>query len=223
MRLLRNTLLITAMGGLLALTLASNAFASTVTFNYNAVISGSTPAGTAPWVQAIFDDGGSSGSVTLTMTTSGLSGSENITGMYFNLDSSLNPTSLSFNYLGTTGAAATSVQTGVDAFKADGDGKYDVLFNFPTASGFNAGQTVKYQITGISSLTALSFNVLSACGNPSCSGPGNFYAAAKVQNIGASSGWIASNAGVVPVPAALWLFGSGLVGLAAAVRRKKST
>ena len=34
--------------------------------------------------------------------------------------------------------------------------------------------------------------------------------------------WLASNAPIVPVPAAVWLFGSGLIGLVGVARRKKS-
>lgn len=220
-----------ALAGVLALPCIPVAQASTVTFNYSAIISGDTPAGTSPWIKATFDDGGGTGTVNLTITTSGLTGSENVTGMYFNLDPALNPTSLSFSFtaLGSTGPAATSIQTTAaeppsSAFKADGDGLYDILFNFPTGSGFNANETVKYSITGIASLTASSFNFLSACGNPSCSGPGNYYAAAKVQNTPGPTGssWIASNVGVVPIPAAVWLFGSGLLGLIGLARRKAS-
>ncbi|MHB8535826.1 MAG: VPLPA-CTERM sorting domain-containing protein [Sulfuricaulis sp.] len=223
MKLLKNPVPIAIFAGLLALCIPPFTQAATVTFNYDTLISGSTPAGTSPWITATFDDGGTSGTVTLTMSASGLVPSENISGMYFNLNPALNLSSLSFSYLGTTGPAATSVQVGTDSYKADGDGKYDILFNFPTGSGFDAGETVKYQITGISSLTAQSFNFLSACGNPSCSGPGSFYAAAHVQNInGYNSGWIASNAGVVPIPAAVWLFGSGLLGLVGIARRKKN-
>lgn len=216
-------LLVAALAGVLAMPGMPNAQASTVTFNYTAIISGDTPAGTSPWVQATFDDGGSSGTVTLTMTTSGLTGSENVSGMYFNLDTTLNPTSLSFAYLGTTGPGATSVQTNTNTYKADGDGMYDILFNFPTGTGFNPNETVKYSITGIPSLTAQSFNFLSACGNPNCSGPGNFYAAAKVQNTPGTTGssWIASNVGVVPLPAGVWLFGSGLLGLLGIAKRRR--
>lgn len=222
MKLAQHLTLPLILSGLLAFFFSPVTHASTVTFDYDRVISGTAPAGSTPWVTAVFDDGGTSGTVTLTMVAPGLSGSENITGMYFNLDPALNPNNLSFSYLGSTGPAATSVQTGVNAFKADGDGKYDILFNFPTSSGFTAGDTVQYRITGISTLTSGSFNFLSACGNLNCSGPGNFYAAAHVQNIGANSGWIASNVGIVPIPGALWLFGSGLLGLAGLARSKKN-
>jgi len=226
-KLPQKLLLAAALAGVLAMQAAPDAQASTVTFNYTAIISGDTPVGTSPWVQSTFDDGGSSGTVTLTMMTSGLTGSENVSGMYFNLNPTLDPTSLVFTYLGTTGPAATSPvlttasEPPSSTFKADGDGKYDILFNFPTGSGFNPNETVKYSITGIPSLTAQSFNFLSACGNPSCSGPGNFYAAAHVQNTpGTGSSWIASNVGVVPIPSAVWLFGSGLLGLIGMARRK---
>lgn len=209
--------------------LAPASQASIVTFNYNQVISGSGLTSGSTWLKAVFNDGGSSGAVTLTMSTPGLVGSQNVSGMYFNIDPTLNSSlnNLSFTYLSgsSSGPAASSVSVGNNAFKADGDGRYDILFSFPTGSGFNANETVTYQITGIPSLTAQSFNYLSACGSPSCTGPGNFYAAAHVQNTsGGSSEWVGSNAGsVTAVPEAnIWammVVGLGALGLR--LRRKR--
>lgn len=219
------------LGVLFMVALAPASQASIVTFNYDQVISGSgLVPGPNPWLTATFNDGGSSGAVTLTMSTSGLVGSQNVSGMYFNIDPTLNASlsNLSFTYLSgsSSGPAASSVSVGNNAFKADGDGRYDILFSFPTGSGFNANETVTYQITGIPSLTAQSFNYLSACGSPSCTGPGNFYAAAHVQNTGGSgSEWVGSNVGsVTAVPEAnIWaLMSVGLGALALRFRRRRA-
>jgi hypothetical protein len=199
---------------LLAGAVAAPASAATVTFLYNYEFSGAqSPAGPAPWMSATFDDFGGTGSVRVTIATSGLSGVESVMGAYFNLDPNLNPASLGFAYV--SGQAATSVQTGVNAFQADGDGRYDIRFNYPDGGGFDAGETSVYTISGIASLTAASFNFFSS----PAGGQGVYLAAAHVQNIGGigqGSGWIAP----IPVPAAGWLLGTGLLALLGAGLRR---
>jgi len=110
---------------------------------------------------------------------------------------------------------ATVVDTGVDQFKADGDGLYDILFDFPPppgdmASRFTTGETVIYDLTYISPIDVSSFDFLSAPDG----GAGEFFTAAQIQSIGPGgngSGWI----GFVPEPATGSLLALGLVGLAA--------
>lgn len=219
-----NRLLYASAGILMFAGSMTQAQAASLTLNFDFEFSGgSDPVGTAPWVVATFDDGDTLGSVSLTIDASGLSASEFIGSTYFNLDPSLDPTSLAFTRTGGTGpsAAQTSISTGTNAFKADGDGLYDILFDFPPPPGsggakFEAGEAVTYDITGIASLAASSFDFLSAPDG----GHGPFTAAAHVQGINADpdSGWIAPS--VVPVPAAVWLFGSGLLGLIGVARKK---
>jgi len=190
--------------------------AATLTYDFNNSF-GDTPADGAPdpWLTAIFDDGGSAGSVTLSVTVGGSVGIAEITELYFNLDPILNPTDLSINYVGGSGPAPLSINQGVDAYKADGDGLYDIFINLPTSTDtFDAGETLVFDIGGIASLTAGDFNYLSFPDG----GTGPFLAAAKVQSTGIDgdgSDWIAP----VPVPAAVWLFASGL-GLLGWLRRK---
>lgn len=189
----------------------ANVHAAQTSFEYNHAFTGTAPAGTAPWLHALFDDNGVAGRVTLTLSSAGLSGAETVNGMYFNLDPTLNPNSLSFYYnaAASTGPAASSIAIGVNKYRADGDGYYDIFFNFPPPGKvrFSDNETVVYSITGIPSLTAESFRYLSKPG-PS-NNPGPFFSAAHVQNIGTTnnSGWIA------PVPeASNWaMFGAGLL------------
>lgn len=193
--------------------------ASTLVLDYTFEFSGGVPpGGTPPWMQAVFDDFGGSGSVRLTMTTLGLTSPENVIGWYFNLDPALDPNSLVFSYNGglSTVGAAVSIDTGVNCCKADGDGRYDFRFNFTPATGFPALATVVYDIS-LATITASSFDFLSQ----PAGGHGPFVSAAHVQNTGdGDSGWVANSSGsVVPVPAAVWLFGSGL-GLLALARRR---
>jgi hypothetical protein len=199
--------------------------AASVTFNYTESFGAVPPDGPAPYATAIFDDGGSAGSVTLTMQVAPTVGGADVTAVYFNLAPGLDPTSLSFTRDGGTGpsAANTSVQTGVDAFRAGGDGFYDILFDFPPPPGqdaakFNAGEDLVYTISA-TGLTAASFNVLGTPG-PGAGNPGPYTSVARFQSTGPKeqdSDWVGA---VVPVPTAVWLFGSGLLGLVGVARRK---
>lgn len=121
--------------------------------------------------------------------------------------------------VGTPGSAPNSIGTGVDAFKADGDGWFDILFDFPPPPGsqnarFTAGETVVYDITYTGPIDVNSFDFSSAPGG----GNGTFLSAAHVQQTGggSGSGWIGA---AVPEPATALLLGGGLVALAAGRRR----
>ena len=202
------------------------ATAATVTFNYDQSFGAVSPDGPAPWATAIFQDTINPGEVTLTMSVSAFVGEADVTAMYFNLDPSLDLTSLSFNRDGGTGptAANTNISTGIDAFgPLGGDGIYDIEFDFPPAPGqqagrFNAGEDLIYTITG-TGITASSFNFFGTPG-PGEGNAGPFLSVARFQSTGYDqngSDWV----GAVPVPAAVWLFGSGLLGLVGVARRKR--
>lgn len=212
----------------LAATYAAPAGAATVTFNFGTVFTTGAvaPDGPAPYATAVFDDGDGTGTVQLTLTSSGSVGIADLTQAYFNLDPTLDPTLLSFAYnIGSStgpeafGGGNNGVFTGVDAFQSGGGGLYDILFDFPTdaASTFDVGERVVYTITSPDAITAGSFNFLSTFGG----GAGNHLAATKWQSTGPSgldSAWVGASA--IPVPAAVWLFGSGLIGLVGVARRK---
>ena len=97
---------------------------------------------------------------------------------------------------------------------------------------FTAGESLTYTITG-AGLLASSFAYESVPDPVDPNGP--FYGAAKVQSTtgctnypttNGCSDWIGADTTIppseIPVPAAVWLFGSGLIGLAGIARRKKS-
>lgn len=196
------------------------ATAATVTFNYTDSFGAVTPDGPAPYATATFTDTGVD-EVTLTMTVADTVGLADVTLMFFNLDPSMDATALSFTFVGGDGPEAVNILTGTDAFKADGDGLYDILFDFPPPPGqqagrFNAGEEVVYTITG-SGLTADDFNFFAT--PDGVQGP--YLSVARFQDTGPSqegSDWV----GAVPVPAAVWLFGSGLLGLVGVARRKRT-
>ena len=191
---------------------------ASVVYNYNTEFSGGTPpSGPAPWVSATLTDTSTPGQVRLTITTGGLTSSEKIGGLYFNLDPGLNVGDLSFSSLnGRPGTVNySSLQLGEDAFKADGDGQYDILFSYSTSGAtFTGGDTSSFDITysGSGAFDAASFYFLST----PAGGHGPFYSAAHVLNTSSSggSGWLAP-VSPVPLPPSLPLLATGLFGFAA--------
>jgi hypothetical protein len=213
-----------------ALAVVAPARATTLTFEYGFEFSGATaPAGPAPWLTATFDDEVNPGFVRLTMDTADLTGDEFVDGngtgkggWYFNLNPLFNPNQLTFGFI--SGNDADNILKGIDAYQADGDGRYDIRFTWNSASPFrlSAGQTAVYDIAGIPGLTVNDFNFDSA----PAGGKGPFLSAAKVQGIGlqAESGWVAPTTVTitqVPEPTALVLFGVALLGFGYWTRRRR--
>lgn len=159
------------------------------------------------------DDGGTAGSVELTITTAGSIGDADLTRLYLNLDPTLDASELMFSRLSGSGPADgdISVMSHNDSVRAGGSGLYDVFIDF-TNNTFNAGETLTLMIDGISSLTANSFDYMSV--RPGGNGP--FDAVAKFQSTGNGQGsaWTTGDGTgylpAVPLPASVWLLGSAL-------------
>jgi PEP-CTERM motif len=195
--------------------------AETIVFNYNFEFSGAvSPAGTSPWLTATFEDFGSEGKVKLTFKASGLVGTEYVGESSFNLNPLLDPTKLKVVAIS---GVTVDAQTGSNAFKADGDGYFDILFNYPQAEAFrfNAGDEAVYLIAldGVD-LSPQDFKFGSENSEKS------YYVAAHVQGIGAGgegSGWVTgdpSTGVLVPEPGTMILLGLGLLGLGITVRKR---
>ncbi|MDJ0786789.1 MAG: PEP-CTERM sorting domain-containing protein [Myxococcota bacterium] len=189
-------------GALSGALLASGATAATLTFELDFEFSGATePAGTAPWVTLTFDDSvGTANDVRLTIANVGITGSEFVSGVYVNFNTALDPTALTITAVDDS-ASSPSISQGTNAFKADGDGFFDVLFDFPPPPGsgsakFTAGESVVFDFSFPSPIDVSDFDFDSAPGG----GNGSYRAAAHVQGIGSESGWI-GNASGVPEPA----------------------
>jgi len=189
----------------LAVLFCQSVLAQDYQFVLNNAFSGSSPASTnTSWMNVVFRDI-SPGVVSLTVSNLHLSGTENVDQLYLNLNPTYDPLKLQFAFVSSSGGFdLPSITEGTNAFKADGDGKYDVLFNFTSNSNdkhqFTQGESFTYDISGISGLTAADFDYLSF----PAGGAGPFYAAAHVQRIGngSLSGWISgtSTGYLAPVP-----------------------
>jgi hypothetical protein len=174
-----------------------------------------------PWTQMSITDNGPN-SVIFQLTAPHLTGSENISDFYFNLDPALSMDlgSLVFSSIVKTGSFDTpTINQGENAFKADGDGDYDIQLSFTTGGNvsktFTNGDVLQYTITG-NGISAASFDFLS---NPD-GGHGPFITAAHIQiTTGAGSGgsgWVADSTGGrivpnVPEPSSLLLGALGLI------------
>jgi hypothetical protein len=196
--------------------LAAPAAADTLTFYFDTPFNDKPlPDGASPWLTAVFDDEGIEGSVLLTLTAN-LTNGNFISEVYFNLDPEGSLTS--GVVVDRTAPAPTAGLVSPDAYKADGAGYFDFLIQFPTAAAdrFEGTEYITFELFG-AGLTAASFDYFSTS-----SANGEWQAAAHIQNISDPEGstWIAGTGGSeVPVPGAVWLLGSGLIGLVG-LRRK---
>src|SRR5580698_10361717 len=165
--------------------------AATYAFDFDAVFDGTTPAGTSPWVTAVFSDAGP-GTVDLTISAPGLTTGEYVGDLFFNFNPVLNPMKLKFTETAETGSFKDpTVSKGMNTLSPDNEGEFDLGLSFSAASSkqFVSGDSIEYTITGVAGLDAADFNFLDYC----TTGSGLYYAAADIGGIGKGdkTGWVA--------------------------------
>lgn len=186
---------------------APRASAVTYVFNFDQLFMGPPPVSPiTPWIVATVEDL-VSGGVRMTIQNSLDLGTQVVQKVYFNLNPVYDPANLTFTFVGSSGGFnLPSVTTGADSFKADGDGKYDILFSFDAPWGlpaqylpdcFSAAEWITYDIGGIPGLSAADFWFMSTPAGPT----GSYLAAAYIP----CQTWVC-----VPEPSVLALGSLGL-------------
>jgi len=193
--------------------------ASIVEFELSSEYTGGTaPSLPPPWLTATLDDGGTPGSVALTLANTNLAGEEFVSEWSFNLDPALDVTALLFSAPAKTGLMDDpTIGLSADAYKGAGDGYFDILIDFATSNNdnnrFGAGESVDFTITGIPTLTAASFDFLSTFPLEKKT---SLPTAAHIQAIGSESGWVST-----PEPSSLVLL--SVMAVFTARRRRRRT
>lgn len=229
--------------GLAALLMGCPLVSQAFTLTLNQLFANGTPGGYSGTLSVTFADVVDGDLLTnrvdITITADLFSTSEKVMDLYLN--SALDPSTFAFTYVsgpipsGPTFQSSFNDNTGnANGLKADGDGFFDILFTWPTSTGdpnlFEDGETVVYTVKSTDTLNfnAQTFNIFSV---PS-GGEGTYLAATHILGITSPEFTNPTNGepcspenscsayvGAVPVPAAVWLLGSALIGLVGLSRR----
>jgi hypothetical protein len=202
----------------------SLAQAAVVTFEFNNLFSPcedcTPPDSSAPWATATFDDG--SGNLVLTLSVSSdFQEGAFIDEWYFNFES--DSSGLVFQH--DSGPSPDPIIPLADAYRAGGDGFFDILIEFPngTPQHLVAGESASF-LVGPTGLDPVQFDFLSAPG-PGAGNPGPYKAAVHIQGTGEDnegSAWaFAGTAPSVDVPEPGTLALLGLASLASGLVRRR--
>ncbi len=137
-------------------------FCEGMLYELDTVTSGTSPAGTSPWITATFSDAGS-GKVNLDLSSANLSGAGYISLWYFNFDPVENINDLVFTRTDAGSITTPTISTSTDGYTLTGTGYFDIEFNFST--DFKGGNTMTYEISSLVSLTPSMFYFTDTTGN----------------------------------------------------------
>lgn len=189
--------------------------ASALTYGLNSEFSGGTaPSGSGSWATVSVTDDGAGVLVKFTISDSSSIGK--LTQWYLNYNPSYDPSKLQIQAVDSSAVGSWSVDTGLNKFKADGDGIYDIRFNFASSGNlFQSGESLEFRITTAGTdLNGIDFSELSIGG-----ARGGFHSAAHAQALSdGASGWIGDKpeGNYESVPDGSWtvlLLGIGAFGL----------
>jgi hypothetical protein len=175
---------------------------------------GTAPTGPVPWGAVDITDSGKSVLVTLSVANNNIG---KLSEWYLNFDPTKNVSKLRIASVDTSDVFLWGADTGVNAFKADGDGTYDIRFRFSTAlNTFKSGDSLTFLISSKdgADLNPDDFNFVSVGG-----AKGSFHTAAHVLDLTGTcgSGWVGDPKSGTPtngVPDGSWtvtLLGMGVV------------
>ena len=214
-----------ALGSLAFLAVAGSANAGSITWNLTYEFSGAaTPVNTLKVVltDSLTDGSLASDEVSLKITFVDNGGTtEFISNIFLNYKGS--PT-IAFSDVDTSAVASSTESVGDKAFKADGDGWFDIEIVLPPppaffADKFTGGETLEYLFTGSADITVDDFADTSATKKGGSSDPDGLFVAAHAQGIAdtgdGTSGWV-----TIPEPSGAILFGIGTLLAGAAIRRR---
>jgi len=202
--------------------LGTSAYATVLTLPLDTVFGGMDPSGPIPWLNLEFDDGGTPGDVDITITGN-LLDNEYVEGIYLNMKPEFDVNSTVWTPGTKVGSFADpTVNTGVDAYAADGGGNFDIYLDFatwPPADQFGAYDEFTINVA-LPDLTSFGFVEKSVGGEF-----GPYFGAARIKGIDIlclplGCAWI-TESGVTPFPepATMMLLALGSVGL---LRRRRS-
>jgi hypothetical protein len=175
---------------------------------------GTAPTGATPWGTVNLTDTGKGVLVTFDVGNNNIG---KLSEWYLNYDPTKDVSKLRFTAVNTWDVLAWGADTGVNAFKADGDGTYDIRFQFSTVfNSFSTGDTLSFLVTSKdgADLNPDDFNFVSVGG-----AKGSFHTAAHVLDLFGTcgSGWVGdptSSSNTDGVPDGFWtvtLLGMGIV------------
>jgi hypothetical protein len=196
------------------------------------------PGGSGPWLLINFNDATASAGndIRITMTAVGLEDDEFISSVYLNILTQYPVGSFSGQVITDPNSTYAGALYQQNAYKADGDGLYDLLFNFQSADccRFGADYQFVFDINLISGTLLLAQFIEQSFPD---GGSGPFFGAAHLQGIAGdpfgTSTWIRPNLPpgsddppgddpVVPEPATIAMMGTGLIAIAAKMRKRNA-
>ena len=178
---------------------------------------GTAPKGGTPWASVDISDDGKGVLVTVSVGDNDIG---KLTELYLNYDPTKDIKQLQIAAVNTASVKSWKADTGVNKFKADGDGTYDIKFNFAgDGNPFKSGESLTFRISSKKASDDLSpddFNFVSVGG-----AKGSFHSAARVEGMSVSgTGYIGDVANSATptngVPDGSWtvtLLGMGVVAL----------